>query len=33
MEIISTEKGVQVTETSDDAEVVKILQAHADGVT
>lgn len=33
MEIINTEKGVQVTETSDDAEVVKIIQAHADVVT
>ncbi len=33
MEIVNTEKGVKVTETSDDAEVVKIIQAHADVVT
>lgn len=33
MEIINTEKGVKVTETSDDVEVVKIIQAHAEVVT
>ena len=33
MEITDTAKGVKVTETSDDAEVVKIIQAHADVVT
>lgn len=33
MEITNTEKGVKVIETSDDAEVVKIIQAHADVVT
>jgi len=33
MEISNTEKGVKVTETSDDAEVVKIIQAHAEVVS
>jgi hypothetical protein len=33
MEITNTEKGVRVTETSDDTEVVKIIQAHAEVVT
>lgn len=33
MEITDTEKGLKVTETSDDAEVVKIIQLHADVVT
>jgi uncharacterized protein YdcH (DUF465 family) len=33
MEIVNTEKGVRVTETSDDAEVVKLIQAHADVVS
>lgn len=33
MTIENTKTGVKVTETSDDAEVVKIIQAHADVVT
>jgi len=33
MAIINTEKGVKVTETSDEAEVVKIIQAHAEVVS
>jgi hypothetical protein len=33
MEIANTEKGVKVIETSLDAEVVRIIQAHADVVT
>jgi hypothetical protein len=33
MEITNTEKGVKVTEISDDPEVVKIIQAHAEVVT
>lgn len=33
MEIVNTEKGVKVTETSDDAEVVKLIQAHAEVVS
>ncbi len=33
LEISNIEKGVKVTETSDDAEVAKIIQAHAEVVT
>jgi len=33
MTIANTEKGVKVTETSDEAEVVKIIQAHAEVVS
>lgn len=33
MEIVKTPKGVKVTETSDDAYVVKLIQSHADGVS
>jgi hypothetical protein len=33
MAIENTDKGVKVTETSDEAEVVKIIQAHADVVS
>ncbi|HMV51727.1 MAG TPA: hypothetical protein PLD20_35095 [Blastocatellia bacterium] len=33
MEIASTAKGVKVTETSDDTYVVKLIQAHAAGVS
>lgn len=33
MEVTNTTKGVKVIETSDDVEVVKIIQAHADVVS
>lgn len=33
MEIVKTSSGVTVRETSDDAEIVKLIQAHADLVT
>jgi hypothetical protein len=33
MEIVQTSRGVSVRETSDDADVVKLIQAHADLVT
>jgi hypothetical protein len=33
MEVIPTEHGVKVVETSADPAVVRLIQAHADGVT
>ena len=33
MQIVNTAKGVKVTETSDDAWVVKLIQSHAAGVS
>jgi YHS domain-containing protein len=33
LEIVSTEKGVKITETSTDPYVVKLIQAHAQGIS